>query len=262
MLARIVKKAKPLPGTRSKSNPRSVRHAAEQAPLYAVLTGDIVQSHKLSADDLDEAMASLRHAANIAAKAFGHKVWPFMRFRGDGWQIVMPEPKYALRACLLLRAALHQHRPRVRTRISVGIGPTGRIFPRDLGKSDGLAFNLSGQALEGMGRKDAIQMSFVPRDREVSQLVHAVVTLCDAISRRWMPGQARVLAKVLLPEPHNQLEIGRILGIRQQSVQAQADAGNGWAVEESLETLEGLDWTRLADGWEKQPNSTVMRKTA
>ncbi|HAH11385.1 MAG TPA: hypothetical protein DCL54_14630 [Alphaproteobacteria bacterium] len=251
MLAKIVKKVKPLPATRSKSNPRSVRYAAEQAPLYAVLTGDIVQSNKLSVEELDEAMASLRHGASTAAKAFGHKAWPFMRFRGDGWQIVMPEPKFALRACLLLRAALHQHKPRVRTRISAGIGSAGRIYPRDLGKSDGLAFNLSGQALERMGRKDAIQLSFVPRDREVSQLVHAVVTLCDAISRRWMPGQARVLAKVLLPEPHNQMEIGRALGITQQSVHAQMDAGNGWALGECLETLESLDWTQIAGGWEK-----------
>lgn len=230
-----------------------------QRPEVVVFTGDLVSSSKLSPEEIAEAMRALEAAAAEAFRDAGSDRFArpfrgrsgftrafrdagparFTRFRGDGWQCLGPEPKFALRAALILRARLSALGRSFDTRISIGIGEGLLDATGGLDGGGGPAFELSGRALDKMphGQRFAIAWERPPA---AAALVRAVFALADEISRNWTPAQARVFAAVLAAAQRpSQEALARDLDITQQAVARHFAGGGDWALREALAALEG-----------------------
>ncbi len=182
----------------------------------AVLTGDIVRSSALDPAGLEAAMAAVATAAEEAG-SWGRGPSRFARFRGDGWQWLAPDPRHALRAALLFRAALRAEGRSLDTRISIGIGPGTLPAGADISAASGPAFELSGRGLDDMGRARRLTMAWAAPPSSASER-RAIVALVDEIARRWTPAQARVLRAALQPDAPSQLEMASTFGVAQQTV--------------------------------------------
>lgn len=229
-----------------------------------VFTGDLVASSKLSSDDLVKAMRALELASYDVMRVGGlvasrftefagdHALgaphfapeWErrFSAFRGDGWQCIGPEPAFALRGALVMRAHLSSLGRQFDTRISIGIGAGWVTGRENLAAASGPAFELSGHGLDSIGqnRRLAIAWETPPK---TAPLIRAIFALADEISRNWTPGQAKIFARLLLEEPRpSQEKLATTLGITQQTVAAHLSGGGDWALQEALRALEEADW--------------------
>lgn len=205
----------------------------------AVFTGDLVASSKLAPEDLARAMGTLEAASQKVAAAFGGGEAMFAGFRGDGWQCLGPAPRFALRGALIMRASLSALGRPFDTRISVGVGSGWRAGEADVEVASGPAFELSGRGLDTMEhvRRFAVAWDDPP---DGMALVRALFALCDEISRKWTPAQARVFAHLLIARQRpNQEALARELGIRQQTVADHLSGGGDWALQDALKAVEG-----------------------
>ncbi len=205
----------------------------------AVLTGDFVGSSRLGGTALDAAMATLDEAACLAAgwDGDGHDA-RFTRFRGDGWQCLAPSPALALRTMLYLRARLRGRGAEFDSRMSAGIGPGTLPASGDLAAGTGPAFEMSGHGLDSLGRASRLGIAWPDGPAEPAVL-GALASLCDEISRRWTPRQARVFALRLVPDAPSQSEIGGRFGVSQQMVAKHLQSGGDWALRRALAAVEG-----------------------
>src|SRR6202012_891309 len=95
--------------------------------LYAVLTGDLVKSSKLTPVELDGVREAIFEAADqIGAWQAGVIVGAPEFYRADAWQLLLSDPSKFLRVALYLRAALRRQK-RWDTRIAIGLGGVDRI---------------------------------------------------------------------------------------------------------------------------------------
>lgn len=203
----------------------------------AVLTGDLVRSTRKSKDRIDAAMRSLREAAD------GMKGWGaapsstrFTRFRGDGWQIVLHHPWFALRAAVVLQAS--QVALGMESRISIGIGPVETLGSADLGDASGTAFQLSGKGLDKIG--DAWRLA-IAGETVVAQDEMIVDLLGERMSR-WTAAQAEAAALYLSnPARATTLhQIGTVLGISPQAVNDRVRGAGCHAIASVLGQWEAL----------------------
>jgi hypothetical protein len=182
---------------------------------WAVFTGDIVRSSDLGAQMLSDVMSVLEETA----QAIGN--WPdstsaFVRFRGDGWQMALP-PLYAMRAALVMRAAVRSTGKGHDTRIGIGIG-TGTIADGDLARADGPAFVASGHALDALTRAPRMAAPDAP------QFLRTALPLADRIAQGWTPKQAQVVQAMLSPVAPTSAALAETLGRSRQMTQKQGDA--------------------------------------
>jgi hypothetical protein len=183
---------------------------------YAVLTGDIVRSSRLSVAER-KAVGRLLDRAGQTLARWSTVPLPLSRHRGDGWQVLLADPAPALRAALLVRATLRAggSSRSLDTRIGIGVG-TVEFVPGDrLEEGDGPAYRLSGSALEEKGTRrlrwaaessapaDADPPGNGPRgapardDRPDGEAVPVVLDLVDFLVQEWTPAQATAVLGAL-----------------------------------------------------------------
>lgn len=181
----------------------------------AVLTGDLVGSTGYPAGAVEAAMQAIRRAADeIAASQVPPWDTRFTRFRGDGWQIILSEPRLSLRTALIIQGNLIALG--MESRISIGIGPAASLGTADLSDAAGPAFEHSGRGLDQMGDTTRLTISgatVVEQDRMIADLLGERMG-------RWTAAQAQAAALQLSsPDRTRTLhEIGRTLGISPQAV--------------------------------------------
>ncbi|MEL6127411.1 MAG: hypothetical protein AAFR57_13620 [Pseudomonadota bacterium] len=209
-----------------------------QPVTYAVLTGDIVRSRKLGESPVDQIFGILAEAqADIADWPDVSLALPITRFRGDGWQLALRSPNHALRVSLYLRASLRRHGREFATRIGVGLGPADLLDSATPGRSNGLAFELSGKALDTMGAS----VKWAARSHTHGPtLIPTVFQLCDRVSDGWTARQAEVMMQLLHPRRPTQRAIAETLGITQQSVTAHVASAGGGTLLDALLGFEGF----------------------
>lgn len=123
---------------------------------YAVLTGDLVNSSKLSSNQSTQAMQWLRDAARTFAAIHPDSIHGKLdSFRHDSWQLLMTKPEYSIRAAVYLRASLKLHsetKLKYDSRVSIGVGKVEMIAKSRISDSRGAAFTISGKNLDTMER--------------------------------------------------------------------------------------------------------------
>lgn len=163
----------------------------EKDKIYAVLTGDIIKSSKLSPTELKAVQQTLADSMGVLEKALNRKLFigQIDFYRGDGWQLLMCEPAFSLRTALFLRAALLS-RGQADTRVSVGMGTVENIDKKKISKSTGKAFEFSGTGLDKLTKRSYMTVGgdLTPQKLEIS-----VFGLCDAIAQGWTKRQAEAV---------------------------------------------------------------------
>tara|TARA_R110002049_G_scaffold10127_1_gene50190 strand:+ start:154847 stop:155461 length:615 start_codon:yes stop_codon:yes gene_type:complete len=181
---------------------------------WAVFTGDIVKSSKMSRAELDAVFAGLADAAQ-AISDWQDAPARLTRFRGDGWQMAV-RPDLSFRAALAVRAAVRHAGKGFDTRIGIGIG-AGAIPADDLSGADGPAFVRAGHALDTMKRTTRM---FAP---DAPLALRVALLLADQIAGGWTPRQAEIGFLLLPPAGPTHAEVAEKLGLTRQTIQIQAE---------------------------------------
>ncbi|MDM8166630.1 hypothetical protein [Roseovarius sp.] len=183
--------------------------------VQAVFTGDLIGSRDVPATAVDAAMDSLKNAAQSLETVHGFPA-RFTRNRGDGWQVLLPDPHLALHAYLALAATLRAADTGLATRIAIGLGPVDSPGTADLSDASGAAFVTSGDLLETLDTETAAIAG-----HGVTDWQRGVIALADWIVSGWTAQQAEAVAVTLLDPTHTtNAERARTLGISRQAFES------------------------------------------
>ncbi|MGQ4877308.1 hypothetical protein ACOJCM_01875 [Billgrantia sp. LNSP4103-1] len=180
----------------------------------AVLTGDLVDSRKAS--DPKRLFQVLDSAIEAITERYDGQG---ERYRGDGFQIALPDPTAALPAAVLLRAALIRHsekQQRWDARIAVAIGEDRWQPEQRVTEASGEVFVRSGQTLDAMSDGAAHLCLSLSGDIE-SECLALLTRFVDDLIDGWSRYAAEVVYLSLWHE-ESQQALARRLGISQPSV--------------------------------------------
>jgi len=199
--------------------------------VFAVLTGDLVGSTKASPSTVDHSLAILSQTLTGADWAGASAL---TRFRGDGWQVLIDRPEYALRLAVILAASLAADETALPTRIGIGLGPVDRFGRLDLSDAAGPAFRRADKALDRMkrGRQLAVSPEDMPRAWQ------ATAPLLDALCQQWTAPQAGPLALKLHPSGPAQIALAETFGITAQSLNRRLQLARWREIETALRVVE------------------------
>ncbi len=184
-------------------------------PLAAtVLTGDLKGSTKASLNDVNATMDVLAQAATEITGWVVENPTRFTRSRGDGWQMVIIPPEYALRAALFLIARLTATEHAISTRIAIGIGQTDSFGTQNLADASGTAFEYSGRALDKMRGLNTLSIE----GDGVTPFHRIIVRLLSERCLRWTREQAEAMAMYLHPDNPTLNDLAPRFGISPQAV--------------------------------------------
>lgn len=223
---------------------------SETPSVYAVLTGDLVRSSRLSQAELERARQCLSVAV-AQARGWGAGVvaGELDFFRGDAWQVVLADPAVSLRLALLQRALLRAA-GLGDTRVAIGIGTVTEIDRAKTSRSSGQSFVASGHALDGLvGRQRLVLVLAASAPGPVGGLLSAISALCDVVVQRWTQRQAELVGLALDPRAGTHSELGARLepAITKQAV-GKGLLASGWAgLVVALEQMESVDWSALME---------------
>ncbi len=176
---------------------------------YAVITGDIVKSSRLSVSHRRWLGAELKRASTAARRVFGKIVpLPLDQFRGDGWQILVTDPGRSLRVGLFLRAWLMAEAPdsfHIDTRLAIGVGSISIMPGRRVSRGDGEAFQRSGRALDRLREPRRLALVWPEMIGPAAETLTVLAPVLDALVQGWTPVQARAL-------------VGRLSGLTQERI--------------------------------------------
>ncbi|KPV41312.1 hypothetical protein AN478_01600 [Thiohalorhabdus denitrificans] len=210
---------------------------------YAVLTGDLVRSRSLSGEALQAAHEGLQAAASdLSAAPWEPAPLPLGAldiFRGDSWQLLLGEPRAALRSAVYLRASLLA-RGAADTRIAIGIGGVDRVAEERVSQSAGEAFQLSGEALDAMGPRFRIALNPAPSLALPARWAGLVAHLCDSVMAQWEGRQIEIARLACFFPQASHEEIGARLSppITQQAVSKSLLSSGWYGLAEALTVME------------------------
>ena len=214
---------------------------ANHTPIIAVLTGDLVRSREAETETVDRAMRILAAIADDLTDIAGADT-RFTRFRGDGWQLVLREPRAVLRACLVIVAKLRASGLGVDTRVSVGLGRQSSIGTANLSDATGPAFFISGHHLDSAPKRRRLLIAGGGERDQTWQT--ALFDLIEHQVSSWTQLQAEAVAIALSDgqKTMTQADIARDLTVTRQAVQIRLSGAGYWALENALAAFESFDW--------------------
>ena len=174
--------------------------------LFAIITLDVVNSSEMNRQNLDEFIQG--------SEALLY--YPFIQqvevYRGDGLQSLCELAKDGLKAALVQYC--YYKLKGITVRQAVGIGGIDNLTS-SLAKSNGVAFQLSGRALNSM-KKENLLISLIRENQELNEewTVHSSV-LSDMFEN-WSAPQIEAILPSLLGQ--TQQQIATKLGISQAAV--------------------------------------------
>ena len=198
----------------------------------AVLTGDLIGSKKADAHEITKTFQLIE----TTTREYGDKRGfdpRFTRFRGDGWQVIQPEPGLILDFVLTIVSRLRASQESIETRIAVGVGEYTTLGTRDLSDASGDAFFLSGRAIERMSPKRQL---YITGDG-IGPSEEALGHLCSFIANSWTSTQATAVALALDPSRPKHHEIAEKLAITRQAVQSRLSGAGYPEIEAAVQAF-------------------------
>lgn len=204
----------------------------EAGKLYAVITGDIVDSSKLPPEKRQQLHKVMKEGSKALRKAFKKDVPMSVDiFRGDSWQMLVSDPSKSLRLGLFYRAYIKSRMElsKVDTRMVIGVGTIDFIPGTKVSEGDGEAYRNSGKMLAEISK--SVCMRFIFPGNEKSAALDIVVQLVDAIvRRRWTDKRSLAITGALQGWKQDRIASLWDKPIKQQSV---------------VDNLNGADWKSI-----------------
>jgi len=240
--------------------------------VNAVITGDITESSKLNIEQREILLEALKKSFEditiYSNESIQHS--DIQIFRGDSFQGIIINPKYSLKASIIIRASLkkslkvkpysvagknrnidlssNQYDKNLRiipkyatdARIAIGIGEID--FPPEKefkGSEDGEAFRRSGPTLDKIKKQksDVRLVVDTPWD-EINNEMNVSFGLLDALIEKWTSAQAEAL--LCLFQGLNQTSIANKLHLSQASINVRLKSAGWYAIENLIKRFEYL----------------------
>jgi len=163
-------------------------------------------------------------------------------FRGDSWQSVLSLPSRALRAAVYIRCRLKEMGLKGRdSRIGIGIGPVSVLPSEEIETGDGIAFVLSGNCLDNLGKRAGIGIQIYPSHEIFQVALNAIVVSTDYLVRELTDKQSIAVGHALKGWSHQKIaEAWKEKPISRQSVTKHLKAA-GWSIlEEQIQAFERI----------------------
>jgi hypothetical protein len=180
----------------------------KRSKMYGIITGDIVKSRKIAPKDREKLYADCNLFLQQRKKNW---LSSFEVYRGDSIQCKVQKPQYSLRVALIVRCFLKSYltekektarakkkvlkgyfNARFDIRLAIGIGAADFIHANKISVSDGEAFQLSGEALDGL-KEDDRKLSLKTYDAAFNEQMEPVMYLLDALIDKWTQNQAEIV---------------------------------------------------------------------
>ncbi len=203
---------------------------------YAILTGDIVGSSKLKPAQRKKLLGILKSTSKEIRKLYKNIV-PFDVdiFRGDSWQLLVTEPKLALRIALLFRASI-KSKMGIRefdSKIFIGVGKIDSFPGQRVSLGNGEAFVLSGRGLENLKK---YKMGIDYPSFEKNDYLRLIVQLVDVLASDWTVKQSASVSGAL--KGLTQKKIAESFEFTQQAVHYHLNSADWVHIENVLAALE------------------------
>ncbi len=233
--------------------------SAKMMNIQAVLTGDIIKSSKIvETEVLLEGIKDTFHEIN--KKVLNNKAF-FEMYRGDSFQLLLPQVEKSLLTAMLLKSRLRgitvggkfnyskagkiqtrQHRfPPVHVeqlwdaRISIGIGKVSYLG-ENIKESQGEAFTFSGHELDSLKKEDKTLILKTPWS-DVNDEFEVSIYLADAIIRKWSAVSSETMYHALLEEK-TQTELVKLLDVSQPAIHKRLVRANEDAISKLIKRFE------------------------
>jgi hypothetical protein len=201
----------------------------------AVLTGDLVNSTGLGPENVERAFDALEACAEMQAGWMNGQSLHFTRHRGDGWQVALAEPKYALRSALHFKASLRSLGDEFDSYIGIAEGDVSKPISENLNGANFPVFVTSGHALD-QAQKSKHRLIY-----DNSHPAHSVTVLLDRICKEWTPTQAQAVRERLHPHKKPTLsEVAVRLGKSRQAVSKSLYAAWYFELQLTVENIENF----------------------
>lgn len=223
--------------------------------IKAVITGDIIHSKRMDNAVLLSLFKSIKDSLKIWDKDFN---MISEMFRGDSFQCFINTPEEALRIALIIKTYIRSLNPHevfdviketdinnkkkmaytnwmFDVRIGIGVGEVD-LITNTLANSNGIAFHLSGQALDGLkNSKQHIAINTI--DNYSNEWLTEIVML-DALISKTSSLQCEVLYLKLLG--YTEIQIAQRLNIGQSAVNQRSVSGNWHAINTMVKRFENV----------------------
>jgi len=175
--------------------------------MIAIITGDIVNSRKLSSKIWIDGLKKLLNT-------FGKNPIEWDIYRGDEFQLEVKNPEDALGVALQIKSYFKSIKMDVR--MSIGLGDMN-YKAKKISESNGTAFSRSGEVFETLKKQKinlAINSGNEAFDDEINLMLRLSLTFMD----NWLIQSAEFVLKAIENPSLSQEEIGVKLGINQAAV--------------------------------------------
>lgn len=216
------------------------KNVANDMNTGGVITGDIVNSSALSDAEHQTCLQQIEQTIAIFQAEF-HAQGDV--FRGDEFQVFVPNPKDAPRCAVLLRLTLMKCVKGADARVSVGVGKYQQIETELRKTAKGEAFQLSGRALKDMD-EERLKVS-LPKAHDVNLSCDLLIRHLDCILTGLSEKQAEVLFPRLLYPELTQDALSAKTGINRRSLASRLQRANATLILDTLAVLE----TTLTESW-------------
>ncbi|MDE5875933.1 MAG: hypothetical protein K2H47_00275 [Muribaculaceae bacterium] len=204
--------------------------------LGAIITGDIVNSTKLTVDERELMLNTLQMIPEVLSPIQNVSI---EIFRGDSFQLRIPNLGLALRCALAIRAWLRCHKIHkskvLDARLAIGIG-TLDYEADSLSTSDGEAYRLSGRLLDSMNKS---RLEIITPWYEVNDELKLLTAFADDIVSSWSQNQSKVILLSLITLK-NHVELSKELKISRQMVDKSLKSSKKELIEAYIKQYEKL----------------------
>ncbi|UWY30460.1 hypothetical protein N4T20_11105 [Flavobacterium sp. TR2] len=174
--------------------------------MTSVITGDIIGSRQQSehwVEDLKKILAP-----------FGQTPSQWEVYRGDEFQVEIPNPADALLAAILIKA--HLRFIKSDARMSIGFGDKTHNAER-ISESNGSAFINSGELFETL-KKQKVTLALRTGNTDFDEKMNLMLQLALTFMDSWLVQSAEFVAMAIENPTLSQEELGQKLGINQAAV--------------------------------------------
>ncbi|NLX99038.1 MAG: hypothetical protein GXY83_23085 [Rhodopirellula sp.] len=203
----------------------------ERDRIYAVISGDVIGSSKLSPSKRAELPDIMKQASNeLRTFLAGSIPLSVDIFSGDSWQLLVSEPGEALKAALFYRSSIIVATEKmIDTRLVIAVGKVDFVPGERASEGDGEAFRLSGRSLKEASKQ---QMRFVAEQCADCDLWDATFGLIDVVVRRWSAKQTQAVVGAFQGRSHAEIAAGFKPPIERESATRLLTNANWHAIEQ------------------------------
>lgn len=209
-----------------------------ESKIKSVITGDVVNSSKLSSKQKDIVFEYLDRFVRDHSHELEKQ---FLIYRGDSIQGVLQDCKLSLRYIVYLKALINSIKlnegdrsPKVDVRLSVGLGEIDYVGRSPL-DSDGAAFHRSGRALDAMKKDNRLLMITTDKDEDNDKW-NVIIQLLEEVVGGWSIASAELVSLLLWTD--NEKKVSEILGISQPAVNLRKKHAGWDSIKKTIEYFE------------------------